>query len=360
MNALTKYDEMRAALIHVHRIDELKDIRDKAEAIRRYLKQSGETLDNQNMMAEIRLRSDRRSGELLEEMEKNEGGRPTETSDIVSPVSPPTLAELGITRKQSSRLQAIASIPEEVFDQHVEETKAKGKELTTSSLVKAAKQQEKQHRAEAALSNVSPWGDRYTVLHGDFRTADVDDESADWIITDPPYPAEYLPLYSDLSHFAARVLKPGGSLLVMSGQSYLPEIMCRLGEQMAYHWTLAYLTPGGQAPHLFQRNVNTFWKPLLWFIKGKYAGHCIGDVCKSKTNDNDKRHHHWGQSESGMADIIERFTLPGQTIIDPFLGGGTTGIVAVQLNRFFVGIDKDENAINTTMVRLGEIANADV
>ncbi len=48
------------------------------------------------------------------------------------------------------------------------------------------------------------------VLHGDFRDIEIPNESIDHIISDPPYPREYLPLWSDLSLMASRVLKPGG------------------------------------------------------------------------------------------------------------------------------------------------------
>jgi 16S rRNA G966 N2-methylase RsmD len=60
----------------------------------------------------------------------------------------------------------------------------------------------------------------------DFRRIElIKPQSVDWVITDPPYAKEYLPLYSDLSRRAELWLKPGGSLLVMSGQSYLPEVV---------------------------------------------------------------------------------------------------------------------------------------
>jgi site-specific DNA-methyltransferase (adenine-specific) len=54
----------------------------------------------------------------------------------------------------------------------------------------------------------------------------------DWIITDPPYPREFLPVYADLAATAARILRPGGSLLCMVGQSYLPQIVERLTEHL--------------------------------------------------------------------------------------------------------------------------------
>jgi hypothetical protein len=41
------------------------------------------------------------------------------------------------------------------------------------------------------------------VRHADFRDLDLAPGSIDCIITDPPYPAEFLPLYSDLAERAA-------------------------------------------------------------------------------------------------------------------------------------------------------------
>ena len=196
------------------------------------------------------------------------------------------------------------------------------------------------------------------VVHAcDFREADIEAESVDVIITDPPYPKEFLPLYEDLAAFAARVLKPGGSCVVMVGQSYLPEIMAMMCRHLNYHWTCGYMTPGGQAVQLWDRKVNTFWKPLLWFTKGEYAGDWIGDVCKSETNDNDKTNHHWGQSESGMVDIVERFSERSSVVLDPFLGGGTTGVVCVVARRTFIGIELDASVAAKARDRIKEVAD---
>lgn len=187
---------------------------------------------------------------------------------------------------------------------------------------------------------------------GDFREVLKDlDGAVDAVITDPPYPEEFLPLFDGLSEVAERVLKPGGICAVMVGQSYLPEIVTSLGAHLSYHWTLAYLTPGGQAVQLWQRKVNTFWKPVLIYVKGEYAGDWLGDVTKSDVNDNDKNHHHWGQSESGMADLIGRLSKPGQLICDPFLGGGTTAVVAHGMGRGFVGCDIDDSCLEATKAR---------
>ncbi len=182
--------------------------------------------------------------------------------------------------------------------------------------------------------------------------------SVDCIVTDPPYPRACLAVYGDLARTAARVLRPGGSCLVMAGQSYLPEIIAAMTPHLRYHWTVAYLTPGGQSVQLWERKVNTFWKPVLWFVNDPdaagYPDEWVGDVARSDANDNDKRFHHWGQSESGMADLVRRFTRAGETVFDPFLGGGTTGVAALGLNRLFIGSDSDGTAVQQARGRLLE------
>ena len=189
---------------------------------------------------------------------------------------------------------------------------------------------------------------------GRFQDCKIKNETVDLIITDPPYPEKYLSEWSDLSAFAARVLKPGGSLLAMSGQTHLPEVIRRLDESMTYQWMLAYLTPGGQSAQVFPRKVNPFWKPVLWYVKGEYEGDWIGDVIKSPTNQNEKDSHEWQQSFGGMTDLVKRFLRKGQVLCDPFCGSGTTGIAAMVLNMdvHFLGIDVDADAIAVATERL--------
>jgi DNA modification methylase len=148
------------------------------------------------------------------------------------------------------------------------------------------------------------------------------------------------------------VLKPGGSLLAMAGQSYIPDLLALMTPHLRYHWMLSYMTLGGQSPQIWPRKINTFWKPVFWFVNGEYVGDWHGDVIKS--TENDKRFHHWGQSESGMGALVEKFTAPSDVILDPFCGGGTTGKVALDLGRGFIGIDTDTAHIATTMRRMGE------
>jgi hypothetical protein len=174
----------------------------------------------------------------------------------------------------------------------------------------------------------------------------------DVVITDPPYPFEFLHTFTELAKGCALAGVP--VVAVMSGQSYLPEVMRRLCEHLKYRWTLAYLLPGGQAVQEWRAKVNTSWKPILLFGD---SVEWFGDVAKSSTNDNDKRFHQWGQSESGMADLITRLTKPGQLVCDPFLGGGTTAVACYSLGRRFVGCDIDSANVEQTRERVVSAAN---
>ena len=82
---------------------------------------------------------------------------------------------------------------------------------------------------------------------------------------------------------------------------------------------------------------------------------------KSDVNDNDKRFHEWGQSESGIARLVERFSKADDMICDPFVGGGTTAVAALARGRKFIGIDKERESVGETLARLArmQIDNAE-
>ena len=86
------FDQARQTLAQARTVDEVKDIRDRAEALRLYTRQAGEGLEMQNWCAEIKLRAERRVGELLRERETD-----------LHPVSRERLLPEGIRHIQSHR-----------------------------------------------------------------------------------------------------------------------------------------------------------------------------------------------------------------------------------------------------------------
>jgi len=68
---------------------------------------------------EIKVRAERRCGEMLRDMQKSTGGDAQRTRFQKGTESPPTLADMGIEKHQSSRWQKLAAVPETQFEQAV-------------------------------------------------------------------------------------------------------------------------------------------------------------------------------------------------------------------------------------------------
>jgi hypothetical protein len=134
---LTRYEAARFALAEACRIDEVKDICDKAVAMQAYARQAKDTQLLRDA-TEIRLRAERRAGELLAETPKavggEHGGRPKIDGSRSQPSIPtPTLTDLGVTKIQSSRWQKLAALPDDKFEIRVQHAKARVEGMTTSA-----------------------------------------------------------------------------------------------------------------------------------------------------------------------------------------------------------------------------------
>jgi hypothetical protein len=176
-------------------------------------------------------------------------------------------------------------------------------------------------------------------------------ESIDAIITDPPYESEFLHLYDLLGKAAKYLLKETGSLLTLAGQTYLPDVLMRLSKHLNYCWAICYLTPC-PATEIWHRKIRCNWKPLLWFKLNDDIEEWHPDAVKSLLSEKD--YDEWQQSESGMTDIIEHFTSPGDLILDPYMGTGTTGVVCLRLGRQFIGIEKSVDNVELARRRLAD------
>ena len=132
---LLRYEAARHALAEARRVDEVKDIRDKALAVTAYARQAKDS-DLIAMATEVRIWAERRAGELLREMEKQQGarGRGKRVASSGDDATP-TLKSLNITRDQSSAWQRLAKIPEATFERHIKTANLAS--LTTRKLLGA-------------------------------------------------------------------------------------------------------------------------------------------------------------------------------------------------------------------------------
>jgi hypothetical protein len=112
---LVRYDSMCRAIAEAHKVDEVKDIRDKAIALEHYMRQAG-NVEAEERCYEIRRRAERQAWKLLEKMaesgERSRGGG--DTADKSS--AKETLFDLGVTKKQSHEWQKLAKVDDKAFD----------------------------------------------------------------------------------------------------------------------------------------------------------------------------------------------------------------------------------------------------
>lgn len=214
-----------------------------------------------------------------------------------------------------------------------------------------ARAEQRQTVWDAAANRV---GSRVDVRHGDFREvlADLEPGSVDAIVTDPPYPDDALPLWSDLAEFAAKVLRPGAPMFAWSGQYRLPEVLARITEHLDYQWTINLALPGVNGRFRATHMVQT-WKPIIVATVGPWGPHAWHpDQVTSPAKD--QALYEWQQHGQPAADLIARYVPEGGLVVDPFAGVGTFGIAAVSSGRRFIGAELDDERHRTAQGRVAE------
>lgn len=178
----------------------------------------------------------------------------------------------------------------------------------------------------------------------------------DAVITDPPYVTDdAVDLHEALGEFAVDVLPDGGALVILTWQPLLPEVMQVLDRpDLVYRWTAAWLYETSARTPERKPRVFDGWKPILVYHKGHIPEGVTYLYDTVNSPDADKDHHEWGQSPEGFMQLVRAFTEPGQTVCDPFLGGGTTAVAALAETRRFVGCDIEAEALEITRRRLAQ------
>ena len=116
---LIRYDAMIHAIVKAHAIDEVKDIRDKALALEKYAQQALNT-DAERKAIEIRLRAERKAGQMLKTMKKAKGNQYINRKSARSHRATKQnqmLSDMGISKTQSSRWQKLAKIHDSDFEE---------------------------------------------------------------------------------------------------------------------------------------------------------------------------------------------------------------------------------------------------
>jgi len=219
----------------------------------------------------------------------------------------------------------------------------------TLALDAADKEVRTQVAKESYLERQATWdraanskGKQWEIMHGDFRDmlASLDDGSVDAIVTDPPYPDEFLPLWGDLAKHALRVLRPGAPLIAWSGQYRLMEVLNHLCGPLRYQWTLCLDLPGSNARFRGTNMIQT-WKPIIICTAGQWGPHAW-EKDRVTSPGKDQELYEWQQNPDPAAELIRRYVPEGGLVLDPFTGVGSFGVAALTAGRRFLGVEMND------------------
>lgn len=170
-----------------------------------------------------------------------------------------------------------------------------------------------------------------------------------------------------------RVLKPNGALWVIGTYHNI----FRLGTilQDLGYWMLNDIIwrKANPMPNFKGTRFTNAHETLIWCSKSKDARPTFNYEAMKSLNDDlqmrsdwhlpictgherlkgpdGKKLHPTQKPEALLYRLISATTKPGDTILDPFFGSGTTGAVAKMLNRHFIGIDQDQTYADAAQAR---------
>lgn len=180
--------------------------------------------------------------------------------------------------------------------------------------------------------------------------------NVDAVVTDPPYGVEFKGSATKHSHRDGVGYASFDDTPENVESQIVPRVVSaiRIAERAA-------ITPGLRCQWMYPKPdaVGVIWypsggnvgpwgfvthQPIYYYGKCVYLAHGMGSrpTGFSTTEASDKTINHPCPKPIGqMRWLVERVSLDGETIVDPFMGSGTTGVAAVQLGRKFIGIEKE-------------------
>jgi len=219
----------------------------------------------------------------------------------------------------------------------------------------------------------------------------IPSESVDLVVADPPYNLgkdygnnhdikgfeEYLDFSKKWLTEAHRILKPTGTIYVFMGFRFISYLYNILDRDLGMHfsnWIVWHYTQGmgktrGFSPRhddilMFTKSQNFFFDLDAIRVPQKFyrdrnnmRGANPGDVWQFSHVHycNENRQNHPTQKPEGLIERMILASCPEDgTILDPFVGSGTTLRVCQQLNRFGTGIDLNPEYIESSKERMAK------
>jgi len=374
IDTLMLRDEAQKQLAQIKTVESGVEYLNKVKAIETWAKAEKKDAILQNAIAEQKIRTQKILGNLLKDSQvsKNSGSR---HGNLVAKDDQVKLSDIGITKDQSSAFQKIASMPEELFEKEIAQAKDESNkriELTTSRLLKAAKQYEKdvirQKQSEVVkdipVSENIQQGDSLEILKS------LEDSCIDIVLTDPPYGIEYKSNRSEYDNF---ITKRG---LLNDGKNEaltLLENTCKILKHKTAENAHLYFFCSWSVFSDFEKIIGKYFTiktPIVWNKGNKGSGdlendwgnqteliiYCVkgkkninyrkGNVLEIPKIHSSKLVHPTQKPTQLIKEILEVSALPNDFVVDPFMGSGSTIKACNEMNLKSLGIELDKEMFN--------------
>lgn len=206
------------------------------------------------------------------------------------------------------------------------------------------------------MSNIITIGDA-TLYLGDCREILPTLGKVDAVVTDPPYGngTEYGLCEDTNENLEALITKVMPLLLQKAIRVLITCGVANLARYPKSEWVLNWTDPSGEGgcPWGFPS-----WQPILAYGKDPYLQRGLGrrsDTIVKRFLRGDYNLDHPCPKPLGLMKwLIDRSTFINETILDPFMGSGTTGVACVRLGRKFIGIEIEPKYFDIACRRIEE------
>lgn len=95
-------------------------------------------------------------------------------------------------------------------------------------------------------------------------------------------------------------------------------------------------------------------QPILYYGRDPKIGKTIQPISYVLTEAPSTKAHPCAKPQKAWEWVVNRASLPNETILDPFMGSGTTGVACAKLGRKFIGIELEPKYFDIACKRIEE------